>query len=264
MKKFARHPLMQRDAAKHSLRCSSPAFLGLMFNNLADKHKVLPPVHKQMISSEEVCLETEHCAVMGGQRKHKSYKEDSLVEGSGSPHVVHVRMGKKIDSGLFEGEFRFGHLPSLAFRRTVLATIFSISIVRTWIPCNLDTFHSAGEKRKDGFSRSKVPTAARLLHAHRANAVLAHIRTQLALVDPFLSHMFGQTRAYGALWLQRSLLAFTACLPVFLPAPVPSSSSFSPLLCAANQERVGGINLQPPQPPHIQSQVHSYINACIS
>ena len=40
-------------------------------------------------------------------------------------------------------------LPSLAFRRTVLATIFSISIVRMWVPSSRDTFHSA---EKDGFS----------------------------------------------------------------------------------------------------------------
>lgn len=41
------------------------------------------------------------------------------------------------------------YLPSLAFRRTVLATIFSISIVRMWVPSSRDTFHSA---EKDGFS----------------------------------------------------------------------------------------------------------------
>lgn len=38
-------------------------------------------------------------------------------------------------------------LPSLAFSSTVLATIFSISIVRKKIPCSPDTFH-LGEKRR--------------------------------------------------------------------------------------------------------------------
>lgn len=59
-----------------------------------------------------------------------------------------IRRDKVNNAGSIKDK-RVRHLlPSLAFSSTVLATIFSISIVRRKIPCSPDTFHFLGEKRR--------------------------------------------------------------------------------------------------------------------
>lgn len=85
-------------------------------------------------------------------------------------------------------------------------------------------------KKKDAFTDQRCRPPWRLLHARRQNATLAHNnnnheRTLTTAVLPFHCAFFNET--YGAIWLQRSLLAFRGGQPSFLlqlPPPRPSSS----------------------------------------
>ena len=152
----------------------------------------------------------------------------------------------------------------------------------------------SGKRR---FFWSNVPTTVRLLHAHGANAALAHSRCLIVVVVPlhcktgfFFSFFFlslslslslsvslsrslslVSNPTYGAVWLRRGLLAFTACLPS-LSACLPSCSGSLLLLLRLllllapplhnEAARVGGINLQPAQ-PHTRSHTSAFIRTCM-
>lgn len=160
------------------------------------------------------------------------------------------------------------NLPSRAFRRTVLATIFSISIVRMWIPSSRDTFHSE-EKRR--FFWSNVPTTVRLLHARKADSALAHSRSFNSgrRSSPLQDVLSNPT--YTAIRLRRGLLAFTASLPS-LSACFPSCFSsllllfFLLLLLAPSLHnepaRAGGINLQAAQ-LHTDPHTSAFMYTCM-
>lgn len=92
-----------------------------------------------------ICPETKRCAGMG-DRESRNPKEGSRKRRLVHGHVVEVGGLKLHTISLFCNINPC--LPSLAFRRTVLATIFSISIVRMRVPSSRDTFHSA---EKDDF-----------------------------------------------------------------------------------------------------------------
>ncbi len=91
----------------------------------------------------------------------------------------------------------------------------------------------SGKRR---FFWSNVPTTVRLLHAHRANAALAHSRCLIVVVVPLHCKTFLSNPTYGAVWLRRGLLAFTACLP-------------SPLCLPSFLLRLPPPPLPPPPPP---------------
>lgn len=142
------------------------------------------------------------------------------------------------------------NLPSLAFRRTVLATIFSISIVRMWISSSRDTFHSA---EKTVF-RSNAPTTVKLLQAHGVNTALAHSSSLIVFVVPLHCQMFCQSLPMEQYY--QGLVSIHSLLP-FLPASVPSSL---PLLCTTDQrEWEGSIYNQ--QQPHTHSHALTHSRA---
>lgn len=134
MKKFARQPLTQRchlkaRCCKHSLRCSSPAcWLGLMLTCPV----IMCVVSVQTADFNGICLvfarrqsaaqgwETEKAEIPRRTRQPKA-------QARPWPYIHVVEVGRKKIYILIAS---FLSLPSLAFRRTVLATIFSISIVR--------------------------------------------------------------------------------------------------------------------------------------